>query len=235
MFACSIRRAARRAWFPLLGVFALSCATTQRLVVPSDVSSACKPLEVKNRSRWGSFSSESFKLGAYSIGGVDRGASEAENEKSGSISHAAESSDGSYVLEDGKAKLEGKCETHSRSDKAVIAKPFTLKSESAAVSCSCRGDEAPARVVLTGKIGKLAGTLQTSAGSYTVTSLYEVDVGAEPGGPTGYRVDGDRPVGAVDVLYPGGAWLDPKLEEAERRELACLFAGLILYRAHTPD
>ncbi|HEX6767596.1 MAG TPA: hypothetical protein VF103_18985 [Polyangiaceae bacterium] len=167
--------------------------------------------------------------------GVDRDSGESEKSKSGSISHAAESRSGGYVLVDGATKLTGRCETNSRADKAVIAKPIRLESDSASVRCSCRGGERAASVALTGSGDELAGTLETSSGRYSVKSLHEVDKGAEPGGPTGYRVDGARPIGAVDVLYPGGAWLDPKLDEAERRELACVFAGLMLYDAPQPE
>jgi hypothetical protein len=205
------------------------------LVVPDDIGARCARLEVKDRSRWGSFSNESFKLGAYSVKGVDRDSGGSEKSKSGATSHAAESGGGGYVLVDGTTKLTGRCETKSHVDKTVIAKPIRLESDSASVRCSCRGSERAASVALTGDGNKLTGTLETSSGHYAVTSLHEVDKGAEPNGPTGYRVDGARPIGAVDVLYPGGAWLDPKLDAAERRELACVFAGLMLYEASEPD
>jgi hypothetical protein len=219
---------------PLLGVLVVACAT-QRLLVPNDIGSHCAPLVVKDRSRWGSFSSEGFKLGAYSVKGVDRASGESEKSENGATSHAAESRGGGYVLVDGSTKLEGQCETQARVDKTTIVKPIRLHSESAAVRCSCSGGERAASVVLSGDIGHLRGTLETGSGRYVVTSLHEVDKGAEPEGPTGYRVDGERPIGAVDVLFPGGAWLDPKLDEAERRELACVFAGLMLYQAPEPD
>ncbi len=211
----------------LLGAFAVACVT-QRLVVPEDIGSRCKPLEVKDRSRFGG---DGFKLGAYKVKDIDNDGGESEKSKHGATSHAAASDAGSYVLVDGATKLTGTCKAKSSVDKTVIVDPLRLESESAAVRCSCRGGEGTVKVALVGKGDKLTGSLETSRGRYVVTSLNEVDKGAAPGGPTGYRVDGERPVGAVDVLFPGGAWLDPGLDAAERRELACLFAGLMLHQA----
>jgi hypothetical protein len=43
--------------------------------------------------------------------------------------------------------------------------------------------------------------------------------------PPGYRLDGEDPIGAVGVAKPGRVWLSKALDERQRDDLACLFAG----------
>lgn len=48
-------------------------------------------------------------------------------------------------------------------------------------------------------------------------------------GTFGYRVDGDAgPIGAVELLPPGRAWIGKDLAPTMQDDLACLFTGLIL-------
>jgi len=44
-------------------------------------------------------------------------------------------------------------------------------------------------------------------------------------------VRGPQPVGAVEVAGKGRVWLNRALEPAARADMACLFAGLLLYQA----
>ena len=41
---------------------------------------------------------------------------------------------------------------------------------------------------------------------------------------------GPAAVGAVEVLHPGRIWLARALDNDGRSDLACLFAGLMLYK-----
>lgn len=50
------------------------------------------------------------------------------------------------------------------------------------------------------------------------------------GSPLGYRMDGDAGLGAAEVAFPGRVWLDKKLADVEKAEVACIFVGLMLYK-----
>jgi hypothetical protein len=43
-------------------------------------------------------------------------------------------------------------------------------------------------------------------------------------------VHGSDPVGAVEVAGKGRVWLSKSLDPAARADVACLFAGLLLYK-----
>ena len=77
--------------------------------------------------------------------------------------------------------------------------------------------------------------METSAGNYAIVALYDREGTLSDGEPSGYRVDGEGPLGAVEVLKPGRVWLAKSVAVAERAELACLFAGLMLYMPPRDD
>jgi hypothetical protein len=74
-----------------------------------------------------------------------------------------------------------------------------------------------------------SGVLIANGQQYRVASINEREGGFSSGDPTGYRVDGGQPTGAVEVLNPGRIWLARNLKEPQRAGLACNFAGLMLY------
>ncbi|HEX5660335.1 MAG TPA: hypothetical protein VFX59_24235 [Polyangiales bacterium] len=48
--------------------------------------------------------------------------------------------------------------------------------------------------------------------------------------PLGYRIDTEgAPIGAVDLKRPGKVWISKATQAGAREQLACLFAGLLLY------
>ena len=58
---------------------------------------------------------------------------------------------------------------------------------------------------------------------------------AESGGssfslPVGFEAGGAPPLGAVETVHPGRVWINRTLGTGEKADLACLFAGLLLYR-----
>ena len=75
------------------------------------------------------------------------------------------------------------------------------------------------------------GTLKAHADNFQLKAIYDRE-GAmlSDGTPAGYRVDGQGMVGAVDVLGKGRVWVQKKLAADQRADLACVFAGLLLYK-----
>ena len=204
----------------------LACAAPQ-LKLPAEISERCTLLEVKSRSRWGSFVDESFKLGDYAVGDVDRDGGASSSSTSGSASQQRQSSSGSYSLTDGKSKLRGKCNSKEQVDTVKLFKQLRTQSENGSTKCECQGNDQKASMLLAGDGRRFEGTLQTGKASYAVSSL-DLDFIVE-GIPAGLRVDGDGAVGALDFMFPGKVWLDPALDDGERRQIACLLAGVLLY------
>lgn len=74
------------------------------------------------------------------------------------------------------------------------------------------------------------GTVTLAGRTLEVTSIRSTKGTWDTAEPVGFRVDGPQgPVGAVEVLRPGQLWLSRKLGAEERRELACLLAGVMLH------
>jgi hypothetical protein len=90
--------------------------------------------------------------------------------------------------------------------------------------------------------GQERGQLQTGQRDFALQILSTVegkgyvagqgfsDTAAVPfGEPTGCLVEGEGPVGGLELLHPGRAWLARSLEVAEREDMACLFGALLLF------
>jgi hypothetical protein len=75
------------------------------------------------------------------------------------------------------------------------------------------------------------GTLKAHADNFQLKAIYDREGPMmSDGTPAGYRVDGQGAVGAVDVLGKGRVWVQKKLGQEQRADLACVFAGLLLYK-----
>ena len=109
----------------------------------------------------------------------------------------------------------------------------SIGKQTAKLGCACGNEGAPtASVVMASETGKTyGGTLKAHGDSYVLKALYERQ-GAmlSDGGPAGYRVDGKGAVGAVDVMGKGRVWIQKGLSADQRGDLACVFAGLLLYQ-----
>lgn len=74
-----------------------------------------------------------------------------------------------------------------------------------------------------------SGTVQAGGSTYAISPLFEVEGTINLGEVIGYRVDGETPHGAVDLMRPGRAWFARGMQPSEHHELACIYAGLLLY------
>ena len=128
---------------------------------------------------------------------------------------------------------------HGECTSEVGEKGFSLGSTSvgkqtAKLGCACGAESAPsASVVMAAETGGngYGGTLKAHADNFQLKAIYDRE-GAmlSDGTPAGYRVDGHGMVGAVDVLGKGRVWVQKKLAADQRADLACVFAGLLLYK-----
>ena len=211
------------------------CSTTSQMVVPADVSGVSDVTTATDRSIWsGAWADETFTLGPYQVTDVDR---DWDSSRSASISiskfgFSAGRTEGGYDygFETPGGPMSGQCLTEVK-DTGISVRSVNFQSQVAKLSCICddNGTEV-ARVIVQADItAGYSGTLTANGQEYRIESINEREGGFNSGDPTGYRVDGDQPTGAVEVLNPGRIWLALDLERPQRARLACTFAGLMLY------
>ena len=74
------------------------------------------------------------------------------------------------------------------------------------------------------------GTITARSAKYDIEGIYTDEKGSSTGKPMGYLVRGSDPIGAVEVSGKGRVWLAKGLDPGARADVACLFAGLLLYQ-----
>ncbi|MBV9947286.1 MAG: hypothetical protein JOZ69_10595 [Myxococcales bacterium] len=202
------------------------------MAVPADIAASSDVLAVSGRSGWsGSLADESYRLGAYRVEDVDRKWNSTSGWSVARFSQAKTTGGYRYRFVDGESTYVGKCATVTRDSNAELGSGLRIGVTSATLGCSCEGDGGTlATAALEGRGNALSGELATAEGKYVITALFELDGGLRQSQPVGYRVDAQgEPVGAVEVLSPGRAWLSRELPDPERAQASCLFAGLLLY------
>jgi hypothetical protein len=216
-----------------VGLFgaATGCGGIQ-MKVPAEIASRSEVLVATDRTSWsGSMVDESFKLGPYAVKDVDRDWDTSSSFAVGSLSK--KNTEGGYefkLVGKGK-KFVGHCAAEKANTGIDLGKGFGLDFEHSKLACACDGGTKQVSVIVdAGSGGDYKGVLTTSFSGYEVTSIRENQRGGTENTPTGYRMDGEVAVGAAEVTHPGRVWLDKRLADDERAEVACLFVGLMLYQ-----
>jgi hypothetical protein len=214
----------------VLGVLGVGCSGP-KMQVPHDVAGRSEVFEATERSRMsGALADESFVLGPYAVKDVDRKWDSGSGVAIANVSHAKSQGGYTYKLEGRGAKLRGHCVTEDKETGVGLGGGLAMEFAYAKLACSCDGGPKLAHVEVTNDEGKLGGKLNTSSADYQVTPINQTDGGHTTGSPLGYRMDGESGIGAAEVAYPGRVWLDKKLGDAEKAEVACMFVGLMLYK-----
>jgi hypothetical protein len=212
---------------PLLSSIAGIGCTTPRMAPPADIAQASEVLPVSNRSRAsGSFVNEGFKLGNYDVVDVDRKWNSTESGGIGPWSKETKTTGFSFALASNGKKLPGKCSSESRSQGLGGFSWGKLK-----IACLCQGEAGGAEVLMT----DAGRTLRMGGKEYKLEPINTIEGGGTQSNPTGFRADGDEPLGAVEVVHPGQVWLKKGLDDATRAQTTCAFAGLMLYKAPSDD
>jgi hypothetical protein len=201
------------------------------MAVPPEVASSSDEVAATDRSSMsGALADESFKLGKYAIDDVDRDWN--SGSAVGVLGFSSEKTEGGYgyKLKGGGGELHGGCVTESGEKSLSLGSGMSVGNAFAKLGCTCSGDGEPTKVVIAASTAdKYTGELTTHKGTYQIAAIYESEGTISNGQPSGYRVDGEAPIGAVEVLKPGRVWFAKSLDDAERRDLACLYVGLMLY------
>jgi hypothetical protein len=212
---------------------ALNACSAAHMALPSDVAQVSEQLPIADRSSWsGALADESFKLGPYAVNNVDRKWNSTNS--SSLFGDRMSKTTGGYAFElaGQGVTLAGNCATEARERDTNLGNGLSFGATIGKLGCACADNAGNADLVLESSAEQhYEGMLKTSAGEYHVSSINEREGGSSSYDPTGYRVDGgDGPKGAVDVLGTGRVWVSKALEARPRAEVACVFAGLLLYQ-----
>jgi hypothetical protein len=206
--------------------FMLSACAGPRMAAPADVSGSSEVLAVSDLSRAsGALVNEGFKLGPYTIADVDRKWDSSSGVSVGPWGKETKTTGFSFSLAGADTKLKGKCESVLEKQ-SVLSLGGSFDWGSTTIACSCEGAPDKAALVLS----KNANKLTIGNTDYPIQQVHSVVGGSDQSAPSGFRADSDAPLGAVEVLYPGQVWLKKGLDDATRRNLSCLFTGLMLYK-----
>lgn len=130
-----------------------------------------------------------------------------------------------YQVRDGQRTLRGEC-----SERAGEVRYYGLGETTLDVSCRCSVAE---RQVAEISIVRGAGNATISpAQRFAVFGTRGSQQGKEAREILGYRFQSGKSVGAVDVTKSSGAYYAENLSPEERDALTCLYAGILLHRAH---
>lgn len=208
---------------PLLSSVSVIGCATPRMAPPSDIAGASEVLAVTDRSRSsGAFVNEGFKLGNYEVVDVDRKWNSNSSTGVGPWSKETKTTGFSYVLASGGKKLPGKCSSVTSSQGVGGFSWGHVK-----IACACDGEGGKVELVMT----DTGRSMKVGDKDYKVEPINAVQGGGTQSDPTGFRADGDEPLGAVEVAHPGQVWLKKGLDDATRANTTCAFVGLMLYKA----
>jgi hypothetical protein len=215
-----------------LSVSILVACATARMALPADVALASEELPITDRSGWsGALADETFGLGPYKVEEVDRKWDSKSTTSFGSMDSSKTSGGYSFKLTGAGAQLSGQCATESRQKSGDIGGGWSFGSNVAKLGCSCHDGAANAELWLEAATGSgYEGMFKSAEGEAHVLAIHEREGGSPSSEPTGYRIDGsETTLGAVDVMGKGRVWISKTLEGRARADVACLFAGLLLY------
>jgi transcriptional regulator with GAF, ATPase, and Fis domain len=209
----------------------VGCSSPQ-MKVPADVlSMEADQIVVTGRKRAsGAFVNESFELGRYAVKDVDRDWDTSSNLQVSGFSKENTTSGYSFMFATPSGDLSGSCLIEGSSKGMNLLGGLSMSKSVSKIGCACEGAGGKSEAVLNaGTDSKYEGTLTIRGGEYAVKAIYEAEGSLPTGDPSGYRVDGDTVVAAADVMHPGKIWIGKSLSDENREDMACLFAGLMLY------
>lgn len=199
---------------------------------PTDVISISEELPVKDRSSFqGALANEAFKLGSYQVADVDRKWNSTSSSEFWGFESAKTKGGYSFNLVGADAKLKGECATEDKANSQNLGGGFEKSATFAKLGCRCSDANGAVTLTIAGGTGEhFEGEVSAPELSYKVLAIHERAKGPSSSDPLGYRIDSDSaPIGAVDLKRPGKVWISKAVAGRAREEIACMFAGLLLY------
>jgi len=205
------------------------CAA-QRMAVPQDVGKTSDEIVISDRSGMsGALVDESFTMGPYRVTDVSRKWDSTSSSTVAGVSSTDAKGGFTFGVKAPQGELKGTCASH-QADKSVGLLGGTFGTQNYDVICQCGGATQAAFTISADTTSHYKGTVTAGSTSYAIAGVYTDDKGSTSGSPIGYEVRGTDPVGAVEVSGKGRVWLSKTLDPGARADVACLFAGLLLYK-----
>jgi hypothetical protein len=206
-------------------VWSAGCAA-QRMAVPQDVGKASDEIVISDRSAMsGALADESFTMGPYRVTDVSRKWDSTTSSTVVGVSSSDAKGGFTFGVKAPEGQLKGTCASHQGSQSAGM-----FGTQSYDVVCQCGGPTQATFSISADTTSHYKGTVTAGSASYVIAGVYTDDKGSNSSKPIGYEVRGTDPVGAVEVAGKGRVWLSKTLDAGARANVACLFAGLLLYK-----
>jgi len=210
------------------------CAA-QRMAVPQDVGKTSDEIVISDRSAMsGALVDESFTMGPYRVTDVSRKWDSTSSSSVAGVSSTDAKGGFTFGVKAPQGELKGTCASH-QAGKSVGFLGGSLGSQSYDVVCACGGATQATFTISADTTAHYKGTVTAGSTSYAIAGVYTDEKGSSSGKPIGYEVRGTDPVGAVEVSGKGRVWLSKSLDPGARADVACLFAGLLLYKEPSSD
>ena len=214
----------------------VSAGCSLTMPIPPDVAQTMTPVTITNRGSFtGSWANEGFTMGTYQVGSVDRNAkiSTGYGATAGSsitASSTTASSGYSYVFNAAGGPSRGECTTELAEKRADVV-GFTREQNNSRMTCRCNGGGLQAEVDVQGPDGDWQGNAILHGYPVAARAIFKYQSGVQSPVPLGYDVRGQVALGAVELKRPGRIWLSQTLDAQSHAELACLFAGFLLFES----
>lgn len=218
----------RASAFLCLG-WSAGCAP-QRMAVPQDVGKASDEIVISDRSAMsGALVDESFTMGPYRVTDVSRKWDSTTSSTVAGVSSSDAKGGFTFLVKAPQGEQKGTCASHL-GEKSVGVLGGTFGTQNYDVVCQCGGATPATFSISADTTSHYKGTVSAGSASYVIAGVYTDEKGSTSGTPIGYEVRGTDPIGAVEVAGKGRVWLSKTLDAGARADVACLFAGLLLYK-----
>ncbi|HEY0713595.1 MAG TPA: hypothetical protein VGF45_13030, partial [Polyangia bacterium] len=205
------------------------------MATPPDVVQSSEEIGITDRSSAsGALVDESFKMREYQVADVDRKWNSSSGFSIAGMSTGSTTGGYSFGVKHGTAEYKGKCATQLEERGARVL-GVAMEQARANLVCECVGPTAASLFIGADSVAGYRGTVRMGGGNYTLAPIFQSEQGGSYGTPLGYDVRGVIPAGAVEVSGKGRLWLNRTLGPDAKADLACLFAGLLLYKPATKE
>ena len=227
-----------RSALPPLAVLALTGCGAPMLATPPEIATGFDQLVAVDRKlATGLLVHEDFALGPYQVAAVKRSATKVDTRSAGNTTEEDRAGRYRFTLNGGPTPIAAICSTDDESMTAALGSGWSTGSSQHRVYCAC-GD---ANLFGSGMESAGNGVVRTREGQHRLVGLDQYVTEKNPDKPrrfagpaAGYQFEGDGgTIAVVDLFMPGKAWLRSDLSAESRAEVACLAAGLMLYRPST--
>lgn len=216
----------------LITVLLLPACAPTRMAVPGDLAKGSESLPITDRSSWsGALANESFKLGPFAIADVDRKWDSNSSTSFGPYAKGKSEGGYSFTFKTPSGDAKGTCAVVASAQSLDFGGAVGFGKSGSTFTCHCEGPGAKADLALVKNDEQpFGGPLGTRSGSFDVSAVHADDKGNTRGDALGFAVRSTGSVGAVEIIRPGRVWLARDLDANARADIACAFAGLLLYQ-----